>query len=172
MKKALMTTCMAVALAGCATSAAENDPAQGGFGNAVSGVLGGQYEERLQQREAEADQLAMRNADLEARSSALKAQRDQLSVEISKARKRIADQNARISSFAQQLAQSSSATVEQKEKLSRLSSRAKDLRERADRMDAYSTTKSASGVGDELAELEKDSDALSSEFDLLASGLR
>ena len=62
--------------------------------------------------------------------------------------------------------------LEQKEKLSRLSSRAKDLRERADRMDAYSTTKSASGVEDELAELEKDSDALSSEFDLLASGLR
>ncbi|MBX3489992.1 hypothetical protein [Parvibaculum sp.] len=172
MRNCLLAVGLTLALAACATTAAENDPSKGGFGNAVAGVLGGQYDERLHERKVEADRLALHNADLEARSNALKAERDQLSLEISKVRNRISQQNARIAELESRVRESSSMTDEERSRLARLSSRAADLRQHADRMDAYSTAKSASGVRDELAELEKESNALSSEFDMLASGVR
>ncbi len=172
MRNYLTMIAISFGLMGCATNAAQNDPAQGGFGNAISGVLGGQYDERLEQREAEAEAASQRNAELAARSGALKAERDQLSLEINQARKRIAGQNTRIGNLERQMRASATATEADRKTLAALSSRAAALRERAEKMDAYSETVSASGVRDELAELESETSRLSSEFDLLASGIR
>lgn len=172
MKNYLVMTVVGCVLAGCATNAAQNDPSQGGFGNAISGVLGGQYDERIKQREVQAEATSRRNANLAARSGALKAERSQLSLEVGRARKRIVSQNTRIENLGRKMQKSTTATEKDKKQLAALSSRASALRGRADKMDAYSSNLSASGVRDELAELERESGLLSTEFDLLASGIR
>lgn len=172
MRNYIMVVVVTCALGGCATNAAQNDPSKGGFGNAISGVLGGQYDERLEQREAEAEAASRRNADLAARSGALNAERDQLSLEIGQARKRVQGQHARIGNLERQMQASSTATDEDRKRLAALSSRASALRDRADKMDAFSTLVSTGGVRDELTELERESGLLSAEFDLLASGIR
>lgn len=52
-RKSSWLACLAagVLISGCATSPEENDPSEGGFWRGVQGVSGGQYEERIRERE-------------------------------------------------------------------------------------------------------------------------
>lgn len=90
-------------LFGCATTAEENDPSEGGFVKAVQGVSGGQYEERQRRKEEElakerelSDRLARRHQEILRDQSALDR-------EIESFRKKVAGLQSRIANARQAL---------------------------------------------------------------------
>ena len=66
-------------LSACATS---KDPADGGFFNGVSGLAGGGYQARVDEREANLANAEVRNAELTGQLAALRGQHSNLKTEI------------------------------------------------------------------------------------------
>ncbi|MEX0970457.1 MAG: hypothetical protein WD046_08460 [Paracoccaceae bacterium] len=89
-------------VAGCSTS---DDPAAGGFFNGVSGLAGGGYQARVDERQADVDSEQARAAALAAQQSSVAAQTaavgtqiDQLRDELTRLRIQIANQQAELRS--------------------------------------------------------------------------
>lgn len=101
MKHVLIPAAFAL-LAGCATS---DDPAAGGFFNGVSGLAGGGYQGRVDERQADVDSEQARAAALAAQQSSVAAQTasvgvqiDQLRDELTRLRIQIANQQSELRS--------------------------------------------------------------------------
>lgn len=111
----LITATLAAAstIAGCATTAEQNNPAEGGFWNGVAGVMGGQYDERVEQKEEQLSQEQELNARLEARKRELEKESAQLEQEIGLTRERIVQLDESIALASEQL---SDATEENRER--------------------------------------------------------
>jgi chromosome segregation ATPase len=162
----------AISLTACATTAESNDPAMGGFGNAINGVWGGQYEERLATRRAEQDAARRRQMEINSVLAPLLAQRDQLSLSIRQSESRIQAQGVRIARLNEEISRGRNATTSQRSRLGELETQLTSLQRRASAFDAYSTQISHASLSADIESIERELDGLGAEFDLLAAGLR
>lgn len=89
--------------AGCATTAQQNDPSEGGFFRAVQGVSGGQYDERQEQREVELQRQEEIGRRLDARLNELDEEQNELNAEIRQVVTRLDEVNAAIEEGMQRL---------------------------------------------------------------------
>jgi len=85
---------LAVSLAACAAS---DDPADGGFANAVVGIAGGGYENRIETREAEVAASELRGAELTAELATLRDEHESLKDQIIQQRANLRSDGVRLS---------------------------------------------------------------------------
>lgn len=85
---------LALSLAACAAS---DDPAEGGFANAVVGIAGGGYESRIETREAEVAASEVRGAELTAELARLRGEHESLKDRIIQQRADLRGEGVRLS---------------------------------------------------------------------------
>lgn len=85
---------LAVTLAACVTS---DDPADGGFANAIGGVAGGGYDARIETREAEVAASQLRGEELTAELARLRGEHEGLKDRIIQQRAALSGQGVRLS---------------------------------------------------------------------------
>lgn len=90
-------------LFGCATSAEDNDPSEGGFVRAVKGVSGGQYEERQRRQEEQLARERELSDRLDRRHLEITRNQAALDREIESFRKKVAGLQSRIGDARQAL---------------------------------------------------------------------
>lgn len=113
----------AAALAGCATTPEQNNPADGGFFRAVQGVSGGQYEQRQRQRETELSEREEVGRRLSERYEQIQRDQEALDREIEDLTRRLGDLEAQIAWAGGQLDSLQTDNVELRRSLDAASAR-------------------------------------------------
>lgn len=101
LKSGILVT--SVFLVGCATTAEDNDPSEGGFIRAVQGVSGGQYEERQRRQEEQLARERELSDRLEGRHQEIMRDQAALDREIESFRKKVSGLQSQIASARQML---------------------------------------------------------------------
>lgn len=114
----LLGASLAVAVAGCATSA---DPHEGGFISGVVGITGGGYQRRLEERKDSYQDAQDAQERLEAQARALEQERAAVRADLERAWGRLAAQERRIAAERARIAALRDATAVSQARLESLS---------------------------------------------------
>ncbi len=154
-------------LAGCVTS---EDPAAGGFGNAMHGLSSGNYQKRIIERENAIAAEQHNVTSLHARAEALRAQRQQLGLEIDRAKVRVTDLNARTIALEVQLKGQQQSRSSEWEKLQSAKARLEDVESQRTRIHAQDTTKPVGDLNDKISAVNAELDALDTMLSAMTGG--
>ena len=99
---------MIVITAGLAMTAcaASPDPAEGGFFNGISGLAGGGYEQRIEERETSLASANQQQSALQARAAELAAQQAEVDRQLASARSRLSSLQSQVADLKRRLAAS------------------------------------------------------------------
>lgn len=154
--RALLILSLPVAFlaAGCATTARQNDPAEGGLFRAVQGVSGGQYEERRRQREEELQRQREIGNRLDARLADLDDEQNELEAEIRRLVDSLDDINESIERGMRQLERVEGDRSEIEERFRAAQLKVFDLRHTLADEEVY-TQSEIHEIGQSVAEIEE-----------------
>lgn len=136
---------------GCATTAEQNNPADGGFFRAVQGVSGGQYEQRLQQREETLDESEQVGQRLSERYRQLQQEQAELDREIDALQGRLGELDAQLLQARRQLDTVQSGNVDLRRSLDNATARLERARRElraSEGLGAHSVQRLASEIGE------------------------